>query len=1078
MKREIHNAFGKVFTVAAAVVFAASADTLYWTGAASLWGDAGAWTNSAGEAKALASGDSVVIDIGETGVTMNNDIQNLSLAKFTALGKNNVVLRIDGEPIGLAGTTSVNTTIWTNHCSIVLNAGVSLSGGKGRMFFGGYSTVVNGDIAVASGCELKMCGRPYRASVGPSFSQEELIGDEPIIRFYGDVGGDGSSLYINFGANGNGTTAYFYGNVNCANLYHAGNTCPNYAHLTKPGNRIGAIRFYATNALYFDADEALTEDTVINFDETSGIGYVWSTSAIRFKAGSHQTLNRLMGGDPSNNSYLKTQCIFAGNAGTYGNPSADFCTLELKGTADAVSYMLLCDAVNVVWNPTGDYTQDFRDSRHVTCGSLEVRRGTVRTSGTNTFVNLDTVTVAGGAALEIASTNAVAFPSLALASFGENARLRVVDADSVAFNARTTKLSLAAGAKIEVAAGGVVDVGRLHYNGNEVAAGSYTSAEWMDGGTVNVAGEIDSSTVTRHYWASAEDGAWNVAANWHAGVVPGAAHHAFMNVAGPDYTTTFDGASCTMPSLATVAGNGNTATLALTGEVKLKGHKLYIQDGGRLTVPSGATLVNTNTELKTTSKTQINIFSGGEVCVSGTGRIVSRGNDTAYTSPVRLQGGRLVFRDSAELSTGSNTGTTHYFTEGETIFADSSRLLFGAADYVYVYPTISGVEAKLKFIDHAGIDGVQRGDTLIIGNNNGGTYYGKASVEFLSDCNHPRHFYCAMVGMPYGEGTLLIGAGNVLFNGRGIGFGCSNGGRWAMSTKSGGIGHLVVTGGVLRVTSGAVGEGLLTGLRFGEGAIVNDSIAESYTPWYGNYLQSGGVVTNSGCFCVGGERGSADFLQTGGELYNTGANNPFFAGVRGGRGQVTFAGGEATIDGDVYAGGIFTNVIPHGVNTEYPLDKFGWKDFVHYGTGTITMSNGVVTLKKALNLGYDGTGIVERVGSQGSFTVQGGMMLSNTTAFASASILRFVLDADGIKPIQVGGTVTSTPGSRIEVDISAYAGRKGRHALLTAAAIEGDFEEPEITSAGGGHSASGAKVEVEPTGIYLTLPTGIAIIFR
>ena len=116
------------FVVAFAAVLAASAETLYWTGAASRWGDAGAWTNSAGEAQALASGDSVVIDIGETATTVNNDIDNLSLALFTALGKNDVDLTIDGEPIGLAGTTDVNTTIWTNHCSIVLNAGVSLAG--------------------------------------------------------------------------------------------------------------------------------------------------------------------------------------------------------------------------------------------------------------------------------------------------------------------------------------------------------------------------------------------------------------------------------------------------------------------------------------------------------------------------------------------------------------------------------------------------------------------------------------------------------------------------------------------------------------------------------------------------------------------------------------------------------------------------------------------------------------------------------------------------------------------------------------------------------------------------------------
>ena len=80
--------------------------------------------------------------------------------------------------------------------------------------------------------------------------------------------------------------------------------------------------------------------------------------------------------------------------------------------------------------------------------------------------------------------------------------------------------------------------------------------------------------------------------------------------------------------------------------------------------------------------------------------------------------------------------------------------------------------------------------------------------------------------------------------------------------------------------------------------------------------------------------------------------------------------------------------------------------------------------------------------------------------------------------MEVGGTVTSAPGSRIEVDISKYAGKKGRHALLTAAAIEGSFEGAELTSAEGGHGLSGASVVVESTGIYLTLPTGIAIIFR
>ncbi len=1067
MKREIHNAFGKVFALTAAVVFAASADTLYWTGAASLWGDAGAWTNSAGEAQALASGDSVVIDIGETATTVRNDIENLSLAKFTALGKNDVDLTIDGEPIGLAGTTDVNTTIWTNHCSIVLNAGVSLANGSGRMCFAGYSTIVNGDIAVASGCSLKFRGRPYGASKGVN-----LVKDDPIIKFYGDIGGDGCTLYLNMGVNKSGVTGYFYGNVNCVNLYIAGNTCPLSAHFMKPGNRIGAIRFFGIPA-YFDVDEALTADTVVNFTDTSD--YSWDSSSLRFKEGSHQTLNRLEGIDTVNTTRLSRQHIFAGSSGTYSKPSTASCTLELKGSANAVSHVILCDAVNVVWNPVDDYTQDFLDCRHVTSGYINVKRGTVRSSGTNSFVNLTRVNVAANAKLEVASTNAVTFPKLAVMRLAAGARLRVTDADAVPFTANTTILELAAGAKVEVVQGGVVEVGRLIYDGNDVAAGSYTSADWMEGsGTVNVAGSIDASSITRHCWHSAVDGDWNVAANWHSGVVPDAAHTAVLDVPGADadYTVNFDGASDTLPANTIVAGNGGTATLSFQGETILLSQNVDVRGGGMLLVPSGATLVNTNTALVT-------VYDGGEARVSGTGSIITKKyGDGGTEHPIRLRGGTLTFRDNATLTTQNPSAqTTHAFNDGETVFSGSSRIMTPYKhDYTLVYPVLDGGEAVLRFVDSAGFSCAVYQDTLHVGNNSG-SMKGKARIEFLSDFSHGR-IYGGQVGSPHGEGTMLVGAGNVYFSGRGIGFGCSMGGRYSQTKYSGGIGRLIVTGGVLRVISGTVGEGNLTGLRFGEGGVVASSIANNYKPWTGYYAQSGGTVTNSGCFCVGGERGTGSFIQTGGVFNNIGAGNPFFAGVRGGRGRVMFAGGEATIAGDVYVGGIFTNAIPHAENTVYPLDKYGWQDLVHYGTGTITMSNGVVTLKKALKLGYDGTGVVERVGSLGSFTVQGDMVLSNTTEFASASILRFALDADGIAPIQVGGTVTSAPGSRIEVDISKYAGKKGRHALLTAAAIEGSFEKAEITSSEGGHSVSGANVVVESTGIYLTMPTGVAIIFR
>ena len=209
MKREIRPAFGKILAMAvAAAVFAASADTLTWTGGGgnALWSNAGNWLSAATGTQAVPqNGDSVAIDIGTTAVTMNNDIENLTLAKFSAVGQNDVVLTLDGNPIGIAGIAESATltgkqkakvVVWTNSCSLVLNADISLSGGNGTFYFGGYSTVTYGDIGVASGCALKIRGRPNSASKGPENGRSDLVNNNPIVNFYGDIGGDGADLFL------------------------------------------------------------------------------------------------------------------------------------------------------------------------------------------------------------------------------------------------------------------------------------------------------------------------------------------------------------------------------------------------------------------------------------------------------------------------------------------------------------------------------------------------------------------------------------------------------------------------------------------------------------------------------------------------------------------------------------------------------------------------------------------------------------------------------------------------------------------------------------------------------------------
>ena len=556
----------------------ASADTLTWTGLGgnALWSNAGNWSSSGGHA-VPQNGDVVEIDIGETATTVENDIANLSLARFAAVGTNDVVLTINGNPIGLAGIDETgvaeknlaNVGLWTNTCSVLLNADISLTGGNGSIFLYGYSNIAYGDIKVASGCALKLRGRPSKASA--TDYGDYFLHDDPIFKFYGDVGGEGTDLYINLGKNSYGTVAYFYGNVNCAHLWTSENSESCVVYLMKPGNRVQSIVFAMSSQVYANTVDCFTGDTVINYSKTHSFVETRTTKTylggIRFMPGSHQILDRLLGSDPATSDYLKAQYIMANASAKPWTSSDSGCTLELQGTADAVSYVSLCHNVDVIWNPKGNFTQDFRDRAHFTSGSIYVKGGTVRTSGTNTFENLSYVIVESGNTLEIASTNETAFASLVAMGLGAGARLRVADADAVPFTAGKTILAIASGAKVEMVAGSTMNVGRLFYNGTEVEAGSYTQAEWKDGadGTVVVAG---SASLGDYFWGL-NDGEWGTASSWFNGAVPGASDTATVFAMANDVTASFDGSSDVLPSKTTVKGGGSVATVELSGEVDL-----------------------------------------------------------------------------------------------------------------------------------------------------------------------------------------------------------------------------------------------------------------------------------------------------------------------------------------------------------------------------------------------------------------------------------------------------------------------------------------------------------------------------
>ena len=1115
MRNSVATVARVVVAAALSCVVPAFADTLTWTGGGDgvTWNDSANWSLS-GDHLIPQTGDSVIIDIGETATTVSNNIENLSLKKFTARGQNDIALTIAGNPIGLAGVSSVNTIIWTNCCSIVLNADISLSGGNGTMFFGGKSTVVNGDISVPSGKSLKFKGRPRKASSGSEFGQSGLISDTVTITFNGDVGGEGSTLYFAMGANKNGTTAYHYGNVICKNFYLASDTCPQSSHLCKPGNKIEAIRLFATNGCYLDVADALDESTVINFNATSH--YVWDTSCLRFLAGSHQTLNRLAGGDPKTSSKLRRQCIFAGEDGSFQKPSSDTCTLELKGSTNAVSYVILNDAVNVIWNPTNDYTQDFRDCRHFTSGSIEVRRGTVRTSGTNSFLRLTKLDVAAGAAVDVSSTNSVAFPALEWLLMEDGARFYVTNSSITALGG-TSLARLATSAKFVLANDVSLELTALQFGGAFVSPGTYSAANctWIEGdGSVTIG---DGSTGGRiSFWKAPVSGSWNDAENWIGGV-PDASTEAYISVYGADYTVTVDSA-ITMPKSLAIYPKEGTATVDVSVPLTDPGMTLDVSTNGVLRFAPGGSFTSTSKSSSITIRDGGRLFvDGGEFSIkkfagkfnvsgtgSSTGRIsvVSGSFSHATTSadsrlfvrqgglleasggnltfpydtrnPLSMCGGRLAISGSARFSQSGTSTPYANLATGEMVFGGSSTYYIEATTtgYFSVTPNYAGETAYVKFMDQAVFTNYCK--TIRVG----GTSMATGRLDFASSVWHGRHNLSSnwdasnqgYVGYNAGYGEMNVMNGLIHFGARGF---MVAGNYSSGNVPSGEVrGRVNVSGGCLYV-HGSEGDGWDSGLHaltVGDGSFCKNTI--DGRPFVGEMYITGGSVTNYQCnLIVGAGYARGHFEMTDGIMRIRLSSRELMVGFCGGIGVCNVKGGTLSGAGNAYIGGSFTNLFDHGymlADTCSCIDR-------HDAEGTLRVSGGEVTFGGTCYVGADGAGTVEMLGRDGSLSF-GGLVTSNTAATATSSTLKFTLGAEGVSPISVSGATTLTDGTKIVVDYTEYSASRSVVKLIDCSNISADLDALDVEYSG--IRPGQAIMKRLPDGLYSCLIKGTVIYMK
>ena len=94
-------------------------------------------------------------------------------------------------------------------------------------------------------------------------------------------------------------------------------------------------------------------------------------------------------------------------------------------------------------------------------------------------------------------------------------------------------------------------------------------------------------------------------------------------------------------------------------------------------------------------------------------------------------------------------------------------------------------------------------------------------------------------------------------------------------------------------------------------------------------------------------------------------------------------------------------------------------------------------------------------------------------------MVRFVAGADGFSPIGVTGKLAVTDGTRIEVDLSAYAGSKNGFRLFNFSEFEGDIDAVELVLLDqDGVSRKPCSLNLSATAIDFSLINGTTIIFR
>lgn len=787
-----------------------------------------------------------------------------------------------------------------------------------------------------------------------------------------------------------------------------------------------------------------------------------------------------------------------------------------NSTAETATWAadLVCPGLGIVKEGTGLWILSGANTYD---GPTKVSAGILRVTDPASLANSSAITLAGGT-LEIPGSETATVTTLKALNVSANARLDVGYGRTLEFES----ISVASGKTLAIVTGD--DTAVVKVTGQ--TAGTATGIT-LNGAPAkfNERGELCSDGTA---WNKSASGSWHDADNWTDGV-PSSGKATRVNVRG-DFAVQVDAAAASgnlfvknvtgQTTLAVsnaypisaasvtldkgaemLVGKGGRATWSgLTGMTFREGGRLTV-DGGTVEVsdatavsdisssdpatPSGITVKDGTFKYTAPSSTYpLTMSDGGRLEVSGGTNVTAW--STWFCSLMKFAGGMThVFSGDATWLFSSTTSGGVYvdgtleFTDNASIVRDTSTLI----NLIFAPQTAGGL-CELRFTDHAKID---PSGTMVFylgcpGSAMSATEVSARAVFDSEATSAPRGIWAGIERTSVSE--IVMKRGRLDVGSYGINLGTTWEGYWCQNSKARGI--FKMQGGVLTV--GGLGynsyTSFLTGIGVGNGC--NDGTRDQ-VPYHfsGRFELDGGAVTNTlGFFVVGAGRASGEFVQRGGVLCfddtTTALNypSPQIIGAFTGDGLFAVSNGVARFETGtpMYVGGLAKDDLRTA--GYFPLND--WSKVLANlvpgdlaATGKVEVVDGELTSAGDLILGADGRGEIAIVGSKGSANFANAVFSNKVESVAS-----FTLDADGVSPLALAGTLTVTDGATLNVDVSRYAGKRARTRLVTCAAMEGRFATVNLTGSDASETLKDATVVQGDAGVYLRVPRGALLLVR